>query len=190
MKNTLYSENLSGTDYRIYKTNNILDDKVTIEQLVKNINDLDPKSLYNSLTNKDYGFGIKEEDFFELVSIAKELSMPTYAEITSYKRYSWNAYERLMPEEEKVLITKFVEKLEKVYRDKGTGTKSDKFRNEIWDGVATNKEQFELAKDPEVAEAQLLKTKASERIKMKETFIKVVNDPTLEKIPQELPNTE
>ena len=137
-------------DYVIKHIDDTLDGDLSTARMVNAIKDTDAKALFETYSNKDYGYGISDKEMLELISMAKRLKLPTAAEGRAYKDYQSNAYERLIPAEEKALINEFKNKLEDIYRRKGEGTDADKIRNEQWDDVATDKGVKEVTKDPSV----------------------------------------
>ena len=128
---------VEGQDWVVRHVDDALDNKITTQQAIDVIQESDMKPILNML-NREYGLGIDKEDLLELMGLSFELSFPTTAVERSYKRSGYAAFDRLFPGEEKAQLERFANKLESIYRKKGS-TDADKRRNDLWDTVATNK---------------------------------------------------
>lgn len=155
---------VEGRDYEIVHVADALDNQTTASALAAAIRDTNSKSLFNVFTDKNWGYGISDEDMLELMSMAKRLKQPTYKEHQIVKKYPGDvSFERMFSEDEKKLINEFVSKLDDIYRRKGPN-ESDKVRNEVWNAMATKRDVFEETKSTQVL-AEIEESKASTRLR-------------------------
>ena len=133
---------VENRDWIVRHVDDAVDGIINTTDAMNVINGTDIKPLINSLTNKEYGLGISEEEMLELISMSFKLDIPTSDVEQAFKKSGYNAFERLFPSEEKLNLERFAKRLEEIYTKQGT-TDADIRRNNLWNEVATDKKRME-----------------------------------------------